>query len=390
MKKINFVAVITVILSCSFFGCEYFNIPMKEIIMDNSTVVKGIGYKVETPHHERSIAEVVIPPYEPDKPYDLGEPDKPDEPAKITISLYNPRNFDLQLELTGDINSQTASAEVELAEDKQTAIVTITNSSRFDTFDLTLNMKKSDDGRPMTPYKLPKIECRYINNYLRTLSVDGSTLISGHTPELTYPTDGSLIPAFNSSTVDYEVRFPEGTENVTISHSLYSGVFSSYSIKANDVDVTSNSNNVALETNTFNLHPGVNTMLITVTADSGIAKTYTILVKVRSGILNITFDVIIDGAPYIEGPTIYRSYDDPSNDRTKAMLTVDNPSQYTSIDWYIYLPGDLGNIHGTGSSFTLDSKNTAYNSIGEHYLTLEVVKGGITYNRTIIFTVVNY
>jgi len=387
MKKINFAAVITVILSCSFFGCDYFNVPMKELIMDNSIIVKGIGYQVNTPHHERSITEVVIPPYEPDKPYETNEPDKPDEPAKITIFLYNPRNFNLKLELTGDINSQTASAEVELAQDKQTAIVTINNPSRFDTFDLTLNME-SDEGRPMTPYKLPKIECRYINNYLRVLSVDSRVIVG--TPEFTYPTDGSLIPAFDPKNVDYTVYYPEGTTSVTISNQIYSGKYSSYSIRAtndadkNFVDKTLNSTNESPETNTYNLFPGVNTILMTVTADSGIAKTYTILVKVRSGLLNITFDKIIDEAPYIIGPTINRS---EASNNTKATLTVATPTQYTSIDWYIYLPGNLGSIHGTGASFTLDSKNTAYNSIGEHFLTLVVVKNGITYNSTIIFTV---
>jgi hypothetical protein len=65
-------------------------------------------------------------------------------------------------------------------------------------------------------------------------------------------------------------------------------------------------------------------------------------------------------------------------------LKVDSPEQYTSIEWYI--PAVYINV--SGDTFILDSENTAYNSIGDHFLTLEVWKDGKPYNKTITFTVV--
>jgi glycine cleavage system H lipoate-binding protein len=96
---------------------------------------------------------------------------------------------------------------------------------------------------------------------------------------------------------------------------------------------------------------------------------------------SITFTQITDTAPSITGPTIYRSSD---NGPTTVPLTVDNPSQYSSITWYI--TGTVV-ITGTGASFTLNSASSSYNSIGEHFLTLEVWKDGKPYNKTVTFTV---
>ena len=93
---------------------------------------------------------------------------------------------------------------------------------------------------------------------------------------------------------------------------------------------------------------------------------------------SISFSQIADGAPSLAGPLIYRS---GTNGPTTRILTVDSPEQYSSIDWYI------NNITVQGASFTLNSANIAYNSIGEHILTLEVVKNSVPYNQTIIFTV---
>jgi hypothetical protein len=96
--------------------------------------------------------------------------------------------------------------------------------------------------------------------------------------------------------------------------------------------------------------------------------------------LTITFAQIVDNAPSIIGPTIYRvSYGGP----TTATLIVDNPGQYDSISWQV----NNTSITGTGPSFTLSAGNPAYNQIGEHFVTVFVMKGGVPYNKTVSFRV---
>ena len=79
------------------------------------------------------------------------------------------------------------------------------------------------------------------------------------------------------------------------------------------------------------------------------------------------------------GPVvIYRS---SANGRTSYTFTLDNPDQYTNIAWYVY------SVTGSGGTFTLNSSNNAYNMIGTHVLTLEVIKNGLLYNVAITFEV---
>jgi len=95
----------------------------------------------------------------------------------------------------------------------------------------------------------------------------------------------------------------------------------------------------------------------------------------------ITFEQIIDAAPAITGPVIHRS---SANGLTTATITVDNPGQYSSIEWHV----NGTNVRGTGASFTLNSANSAYNNIGDYFLTVEVMKGNVPYNHTVAFKVV--
>ena len=94
----------------------------------------------------------------------------------------------------------------------------------------------------------------------------------------------------------------------------------------------------------------------------------------------ITFTQIAEAAPTITGPTISRT----GSPKT-ATLTVASPLDYDSIDWFI----TGTSITGTGATFTLDSANDAYNGVGAHFLTLEVVKSGKPYSKQISFTVTN-
>ena len=136
--------------------------------------------------------------------------------------------------------------------------------------------------------------------------------------------------------------------------------------------------------NTLNT-TGIGTVIITATIANGTAlgtayiQNFTITVQ-QSISFAVTFTQIVDEAPGITGPTIYRS---GTNGPRTATIELDNPVQYSSINWYI--TGTT--ISGVGPSFTLSIANILYNSTGQHFLTVEVVKGGVPYNRTIIFTV---
>jgi len=95
---------------------------------------------------------------------------------------------------------------------------------------------------------------------------------------------------------------------------------------------------------------------------------------------SVTFAQITDAAPSITGPVIHRS---SANGQTTATVTLDNPGQYGGIAWHV--AGT--NVRGNGPSFTLNSANSAYYNIGNYHLTLEVIKDGVPYNRTITFKV---
>jgi hypothetical protein len=96
--------------------------------------------------------------------------------------------------------------------------------------------------------------------------------------------------------------------------------------------------------------------------------------------LSITFSQITDVAPSITGPTLYRV---SNGGPTSSTLTVDNPGQYDSISWRVQNTA----VTGTGASFTLSAANTSYNLIGEHFVTVLVMKSGVPYNKTVSFKI---
>jgi hypothetical protein len=122
------------------------------------------------------------------------------------------------------------------------------------------------------------------------------------------------------------------------------------------------------------------TAIITATTvDSG--KTANCTVTVDVGVtLTITFTQIADASPSITGPTLYRV---SNGGPTRATLTVANSAQYDSISWRV----QDTTVTGTDSSFTLSADNAAYNLLGEHFVTVSVMKSGSPYNKTISFKV---
>jgi uncharacterized repeat protein (TIGR02543 family) len=127
---------------------------------------------------------------------------------------------------------------------------------------------------------------------------------------------------------------------------------------------------------------GAGTAVVTATIANGIAagssytQNFTITVQ-RSQIVTITFAQITDAAPAITGPTISRT---GTTWPKTATVTVGNPGQYSAIEWYV-----TGGTNANGASITLDA---SYYLAGEHFLTVEVVRDGKPYNRTVSFTVV--
>jgi len=108
------------------------------------------------------------------------------------------------------------------------------------------------------------------------------------------------------------------------------------------------------------------------TAEAAVTSPYSTLV--------IAFTQIADAAPAITGPTLYRV---SNGGPTSATITVNNPQQYSSINWQV----QNSSVTGTGPSFTLNAANTAYNLIGERFLTVMVIKDGVPYNKTVSFRV---
>jgi len=113
---------------------------------------------------------------------------------------------------------------------------------------------------------------------------------------------------------------------------------------------------------------------------SGSTGTVTVIVAPAAGsaTITLTFAQITD-IPDINGPTIKLE-----GSPTSAIITLDNFSQYSDVNWYI--TGTSVTQNG-GSSFTLTTDGSVYNGIGQHFLTVELKKDGIPFNKTIVFTV---
>jgi len=120
----------------------------------------------------------------------------------------------------------------------------------------------------------------------------------------------------------------------------------------------------------------VGEQILTVTYSGRTASFPVTIMKMES--FNITFNQVKEQAPVITGPVIYL------NTGSKiALLTAENPGQYSNIEWSI--PGTSIRVNGAG--FTLDSSNPNYNRTGIHFITLEVVKDGLIYSTAIEFEV---
>jgi len=126
-------------------------------------------------------------------------------------------------------------------------------------------------------------------------------------------------------------------------------------------------------------------------ASDTVTQAITLYAKWLKNEASITLDVkqITEGAPIIDAITISRTGSNSIPDTFS--VTVSNPSDYTSITWEIAGAGVIyagPPVTGSGATFTLNAADSRYNSLGGHALILTVVKGGMQYQKTIPFTIV--
>jgi len=120
--------------------------------------------------------------------------------------------------------------------------------------------------------------------------------------------------------------------------------------------------------------------------NDGPVQTSAVITTLVGAPFAITFNQITDAAPDISsGITIYRETNNGTTRPQTATLTVSNPGSYDSISWKI-LNVDA-DITGAGPSFTLDASNSAYNLLGEYFVTVSVRIDGVPYSKRISFTV---
>jgi len=181
----------------------------------------------------------------------------------------------------------------------------------------------------------------------------------------------------SSATTEITFTFSDDPGDLSISDITLSG-----SASMGDAELSGSGTTRTLSPITVNA-AGSATVSISKTGIESRAKTVQVykeeepIITGNAGV-TITFTQIADAAPSITGPVIHRS-----SGQTTATITVANSGEYSSIEWFI--TGTA--ITKTGNSITLDSSNSAYNRIGEHFLTVEVTKDGKLYNKTVTFTV---
>lgn len=127
---------------------------------------------------------------------------------------------------------------------------------------------------------------------------------------------------------------------------------------------------------TVDITPSSNSMLIFSAQQFGEASAYIadFTVKVgSSSTFNISFGFEDIEAPYGTTMSIL--------DTGTKTLTVSNPEQYTSIEWYI----GSSNQPVSGAAITLTPSNFG-GSTGQHFVRLEVIKGGTKYTKNITVT----
>ena len=103
--------------------------------------------------------------------------------------------------------------------------------------------------------------------------------------------------------------------------------------------------------------------------------------------IEITIERILDQAPVLTGGTISRG--GPNNSIT---LVLANPELYSWFLWSLNRVGvfaaDMGPITSDESSFVVDATNIEYNTLGGHYVFLDLEIDGMRYSTSILIEIV--
>jgi len=248
VRKTVYTAVFAALFCLLFPACDNFNAPLKDFIKDATGRTKGLGYEILTAHYMRADGTAAIPPS-----------DVMSEQTKINVFLSNKENYYLHITLTGE---GSENAGFTLSDNRRTILVTLLNQPRavdsiVYVFDLTLNMTAND--RPMPSVKLPRMECRYLDDHLAGLSVSGI----------------ELSPPFRPDTTAYTVSLPYETPSITLSGILPH--FGACLIQ----DARKNwTNDTSAFTHTIPVNDGVpSTVPVKVIADSGKIKDYALYMR---------------------------------------------------------------------------------------------------------------
>jgi uncharacterized protein YjdB len=130
---------------------------------------------------------------------------------------------------------------------------------------------------------------------------------------------------------------------------------------------------------------------ITVTTQDG-GRTAACVVTVSESAAGVSIGVkeIEDGTPTISGTDIKISRTGSGGIPVTFLISVSTPDNYNNISWEIAGVGVYAGqtVTGNGSSFTLNAGDVKYNSLGGHSLILTATKGGLQYQKAILFTVV--
>jgi len=274
------------------------------------------------------------------------------------------------------------------------SVIAVLYDGKDDTFDVTVSL-------PALTHIIADYE--QISTVYRTTSLDDlkAELIltayydNGHSYEVDeehYSLEGTLVIGSSEITVSYDGE--EDTIFVTVTPLPVDGVLLNKTTLTLLVDddetliptvtpdealnktVTWSSSNTAVATVIDGLVTAVSVGTATITATTTEGEFTANCVVTVQELVSFSITFTADAAPDIIGPTIYLN---SANGQTKATLTVNNPEQYSSIDWFI------NGRHRRGSTLTLNSAD--YSVAGNYSVTVEVVQNSRTYNRTIIFTV---
>ena len=142
VKRILFVATTAFLI----LGCDLLNNPLKSFIEESSGIARVLGYEIKTANDPITNDEYNIPPR---------------EDTIIMVELENENGLDLELGLVDkDKNPVDSSvAEVVLNPDSyNNATITVYNPQSYDNFEWTMTIMEKVNKRPMSPYKLPKLQ----------------------------------------------------------------------------------------------------------------------------------------------------------------------------------------------------------------------------------------